>query len=96
MNSTYFNDLPVVFVSHVKYPILSNFFSCYFKTTMAAKVIHGKNYKTIIPFYNTTINLCKFGKGLIGNFLIQILYKDALKYSNYTASCPLKKVKVMF
>ena len=45
----------------------------------------------IYPFYNTTINLCNFSKGLVGNLLVQIFLQD-LTY--YTTNCPLQKVKV--
>ena len=60
--------------------------------SLAVVLVNAKNNELIAEYLNTTINLCKFSKGLIGNFLIQIIYQDVLKYSNYTYACPLKKV----
>lgn len=63
---------------------------------MAAVIIQGKSNEPISTFYNNTVDLCKFSKGQIGNFMVQIFFQDLLKYSNYTLSCPLKKVNVTF
>ena len=61
---------------------------------MSAAIITKKSYEPISGFYNTTVNLCKMSKGLVGNFMVQIFFQDLTKYSNYTADCPLKKVKI--
>ena len=64
------------------------------KMSMSASIINENSHKPIVMFYNTTVNVCRFSKGLVGNFMVQIFFQDLLKHSNHTISCPLKKVNL--
>ena len=60
--------------------------------SIAAAIINEKSNEPTMGFFNTTVNYCKISKGLVGNFVVQMLLRDLSSYTNATLTCPYKKV----
>lgn len=83
-------SFPEAFVSFGIFQSL-NYYNISLKMRTSLVMAKDRENEPSIILTNSTINICNIFNGLIGGFLIKIIFNDYSKYSNLTLKCPIEK-----